>query len=188
MDWVELVGFAGTGLTFAAWAMKGAIPLRVFGIASSVAFLTFGVLSQTWPVVVTELVLLPLNGLRLAQLLGSRRPSGDCRSLEWLSPYVRTETVKQGTRMVAAGEVSGRLTLLRSSAGDLALVGDARPFGRVAERWAIVTSHDCVVGRVDLAALEAAGAGDPVLAQRLIRLALGQAAVAGAVPDVRLAA
>lgn len=73
MDWIEIVGFVGTGLTFAAWGMRGAVALRAFGIASSVAFLSFGLLSETWPVVATELVLLPLNAFRLWQLLAERR-------------------------------------------------------------------------------------------------------------------
>lgn len=76
MDWVEIVGFVGTGLTFAAWGMRGAVALRTFGIASSVAFLSFGLLSETWPVVATELVLLPLNSFRLWQLLAERRSLG----------------------------------------------------------------------------------------------------------------
>lgn len=76
MDWVEIVGFIGTGLTFAAWGMRGAVALRAFGIASSVAFLSFGLLSETWPVVATELVLLPLNAFRLWQLLAERRSPG----------------------------------------------------------------------------------------------------------------
>ncbi len=71
-----MVGFAGTGLTFAAWAMKGAVPLRLFGIASSVAFLSYGALLGSWPVMVTEMVLLPLNALRLWQLLQARRSAG----------------------------------------------------------------------------------------------------------------
>lgn len=79
MDWVEIIGFCGTALTFAAWGMKDAVTLRAFGIASSLAFLSFGLLSEAWPVVATELLLLPLNGLRLWQLLRAANPQARVR-------------------------------------------------------------------------------------------------------------
>lgn len=75
-DWIEWIGFMGTGLTLAAWGMRGAVALRVTGLASSVAFLSYGLLSGSLPVVVTELLLFPLNGFRLWQHLRESRPPG----------------------------------------------------------------------------------------------------------------
>lgn len=76
LDWIEWVGFAGTGLTLAAWGMKGPVALRVTGLASSVAFLSYGLLSGSLPVVVTEMLLMPLNGWRLHQHLRDTRRGG----------------------------------------------------------------------------------------------------------------
>jgi CRP/FNR family transcriptional regulator, cyclic AMP receptor protein len=69
LDPVELVGYAGTTLTITAYAMRDSVRLRLAGIGSSVAFLAYGVLSGSWPVVATELILLPLNSYRLFELL-----------------------------------------------------------------------------------------------------------------------
>ncbi len=68
-DWIECIGFLGTGLTLGAWGMKGAVALRLMGLASSVAFFTYGMLLGSLPVMATELLLFPLNGFRLWQHL-----------------------------------------------------------------------------------------------------------------------
>lgn len=56
--------------------MRGAVALRVTGLASSVAFLSYGLLSGSLPVVVTELLLFALNGFRLWQHLRDLRRGG----------------------------------------------------------------------------------------------------------------
>lgn len=68
LDPVELVGYAGTAFTITAYAMKSSIWLRLAGIASSLAFLTYGALIASYPVMVMELIILPLNIVRLVEL------------------------------------------------------------------------------------------------------------------------
>lgn len=68
-DWVETIGFAGTGLTIVAYGMRRLIPLRIAGILSSVAFLVYGLLIHSYPFVLMELTLLPINLYRLLELL-----------------------------------------------------------------------------------------------------------------------
>lgn len=72
-DWIEAVGYAGTGFTIVAYGVKNIIPLRIAGILSSVAFLIYGLLSQSYPLVLMEAVLLPINSFRLLELLAARR-------------------------------------------------------------------------------------------------------------------
>ena len=73
LDWIEMVGFAGTGLTIMAYGARHLVPLRIMAISSSVAFLCYGLLTQSYPLVVMEVVLLPINICRLTQLLSERR-------------------------------------------------------------------------------------------------------------------
>jgi hypothetical protein len=181
MDWIEAVGFCGTGLTLASWAMGSALHLRVVGLASSVAFLAYGLLTQSWPVVATELMLMPLNGWRLWQLLRRRRAVGeDAEGLDWLLPFARRERVAAGGAVLVVGAEARGLTLLLSGAvtgpaGPCragALLGDARPFERAREGRTLRALTEVEVARVDLAALEALALELPALSRRLLHLAL----------------
>lgn len=41
-NWIEAIGYLGTGLTIASTAMSTMIPLRVVSILASVAVMTYG--------------------------------------------------------------------------------------------------------------------------------------------------
>lgn len=73
LDWVETVGYAGTLFTICAYGAKYLVPLRILAIMSSISFLTYGLLAESYPLVVMEVVLLPINSFRLYELLADRR-------------------------------------------------------------------------------------------------------------------
>ncbi len=183
LNWIEIIGFAGTGLTLAAWAMKCSTHLRIAGIASSVAFLLYGLLTQTWPVVATEAVLLPLNAFRLWQLIVMQRAArgGSDEEWEWLLAHGKEARIISGTSVAREGEMASRLTLIRSgkvvgagvSLGPGQLAGDGLPFddGRRESRT-LFAETDLVVVTVDLAALERRALEDTALCQRLVKLTL----------------
>ncbi len=75
LDWIEAVGYAGTGFTICAYGMKNIVQLRIAGILSSLAFLSYGLLTQSYPLVLMEITLLPINTLRLLELLAERKRS-----------------------------------------------------------------------------------------------------------------
>jgi CRP/FNR family cyclic AMP-dependent transcriptional regulator len=72
-DWIEMVGYTGTGLTVVAYGMKQIVPLRIAAILSSVAFLSYGLLTQSYPLVLMEVLLMPINIYRLVETLLERR-------------------------------------------------------------------------------------------------------------------
>lgn len=71
-DWIEAVGYAGTGFTILAYGFKNLIPLRIAAILSSLAFLTYGLLVQSYPLILMEMVLLPINLFRLFELINQK--------------------------------------------------------------------------------------------------------------------
>ena len=73
--WIEAIGFLGTGCTISAYAMRGMQPLRIAAVLSSLFFFAYGVLIGSAPMIAMELVLLPVNGFRLFELLRERRCS-----------------------------------------------------------------------------------------------------------------
>lgn len=72
-DWIEAIGYAGTGFTIVAYGMRHLMPLRIAAILSSLSFLTYGLLTQSYPLVLMEVILLPINLFRLQELRRDRR-------------------------------------------------------------------------------------------------------------------
>jgi hypothetical protein len=61
-----LVGYLAASLIFTAFCTKRMVPLRVFAIASNIAFIGYGYLGELWPIVMLHAaLLLPLNIYRL---------------------------------------------------------------------------------------------------------------------------
>ena len=67
VDWIEVIGYCGTLATFISYSMRTIVPLRVTSILSSVFFIAYTGIAGVWPMLATELMLLPLNSIRLAQ-------------------------------------------------------------------------------------------------------------------------
>ena len=68
-NWVEAIGYVGTALTIASTAMSTMIPLRVVSLLASVAVITYGILTGSMPVVLTEAIQIPFNAWRLYQMI-----------------------------------------------------------------------------------------------------------------------
>ncbi|MCJ2069071.1 cyclic nucleotide-binding domain-containing protein [Methylobacterium sp. J-030] len=108
MDWIEGIGFLGTGLVIVSTAMTTMIPLRIIGICASCALIIYGILIHSWPVIVTELFELPLNTYRLWQMFRLVRETkaaaeGDL-SFRWLRPFGTERTFGAGETVFRAGD------------------------------------------------------------------------------------
>jgi hypothetical protein len=72
-DWTTLitvsVGMLGAVFYVASISMKTVIPLRIAGIVSAVFFLVFGFLVHSFTTIFLYFILVPLNSLRLYQML-----------------------------------------------------------------------------------------------------------------------
>lgn len=102
MTWIEAIGYLGTALTISASAMSTMIPLRIVALLASCAMITYGFLTNSMPVVLTEAIQIPFNSWRLWQMIRlvrdvEKAASGDL-SLDWLKPFGIT-------RRFSAGEV-----------------------------------------------------------------------------------
>lgn len=61
-----------------AYSMRRMLPLRVAALLSSITLLAYAVLTSSGPIIVMELILLPINSYRLIELL---RPSSNLTGL-----------------------------------------------------------------------------------------------------------
>lgn len=116
--WVEAIGYGGTVFTIASYSMRTIIPLRIAGILSSVFFIAYGLLMQLWPMLLTELVILPLNILRLIQMFRLLRQVEEAAksdfALDWLEPFARNKTYQPGQVLFHKGDHANHLLLIHT--------------------------------------------------------------------------
>jgi len=119
LSWVEVTGYVASVLVFGTFYMKTMIPLRVVGILSNMAFMTYAAGGRLYPVLILHAILLPLNCVRLIQmqtLIKKVRDAakGDC-SLEWLIPYMQSRTLKKGVLFRKGDAAEEMYMLLKGS-------------------------------------------------------------------------
>lgn len=89
------------------------IPLRVTGICANCLFITYGLLAPVYPQLMLHAILLPLNTLRLRemlQLIGRVRAAsrGDL-NMDWLKPFMTRRVAKRGEVLFQKGELSSAM-------------------------------------------------------------------------------
>ena len=63
------IGFLASALVLAAFGMKDMVNLRIVAICSNIAFIAYALVLDLPPILLLHVMLLPLNGWRLAQAL-----------------------------------------------------------------------------------------------------------------------
>ncbi len=102
MDRVQAIGYLAALITLATFYMKTMIPLRIVGIVSNFTWIAYGALAGVYPPLVLHVLLLPLNFIRLQQMITLvnrvRAVTQDDPSMSWLRPFM-------GERRARSGEV-----------------------------------------------------------------------------------
>lgn len=110
MTWVEAIGWFGAALAITGSAMRTIIPLRCIGIGANICSLIFSSFTGNYPSLVVNLILLPLNSVRLYQMLGLikrvKNASNSDLSMEWLKPFMTRRKTETGEVLFAKGDVA----------------------------------------------------------------------------------
>jgi hypothetical protein len=108
MQVAEVSGYVAAVLVFMTFYMKTMIPLRIVGICSNCAFIMYGYLDGLYPVLILHLILLPLNSLRLREMLKLikqvREATGGDPNMDWIKPFTSTRHVQPGEKVFHKGE------------------------------------------------------------------------------------
>ncbi len=148
-------------LTITSSFVKTMVPLRMLAVFSNCGFLVYGVLHPSWVMALMHGVLLPINTLRLNDMLRLTRQvreatgSGDSSGL-WLRPYMKSEARKAGDVLFVKGALAEHLYVLVSGRVEFVEIGTSigpgKMFGEIAffapNRRRTLTarcSEDCVV-------------------------------------------
>src|SRR5829696_3093846 len=110
MTWFEAIGWLGAVLAVTGSAMRTIIPLRCIGIGANICSLIFSSFTGNYPSLVVNLILLPLNGMRLYQILGLikrvKQASRSDLSMDWLKPFMTRHKTRTGELLFAKGDVA----------------------------------------------------------------------------------
>jgi CRP-like cAMP-binding protein len=115
---VVTIGFAFLGAIFyvASVSMKHVIPLRIAGIASAVFFLIYGVLAYSITTIFLYVILVPLNMLRLYQMMELvkkvRVAAGRDLSMDWLEPFMTKRKCRKGDLLFRKNDLANEMFLV----------------------------------------------------------------------------
>jgi CRP/FNR family cyclic AMP-dependent transcriptional regulator len=147
MTFIDAIGYLAAVLTLATYSMKTMIPLRIIGIGANISFIAFSGLSGIYPSLILHLILLPLNIVRLYQMLQlvrrvSEASAGDL-SMDWLKPFMSSRRVATGEVLFRDGDVADRMYYVVSGRYRLAELGkDVLPGTVVGELGLVAPDHE----------------------------------------------
>ncbi len=118
MSDAEVSGYVAATLVFMTFYMKTMVPLRVIGICSNCAFILYGYRGGLHPVLILHLILLPLNGLRLREMLQLTKQVHEAAhgdpNMDWLKPFTSTRHVKAHEVVFHKGDVASDMFVVLS--------------------------------------------------------------------------
>jgi Cyclic nucleotide-binding domain len=107
--------FALMGAIFfvATLLMRTIVPLRIAALISNVFFIAYGVLANSINAFILYCLLLPINGVRLYQMIKLIRKArvsaqGDL-SMDWLKPFMIRRTYRKGDVLFRKGEPANEM-------------------------------------------------------------------------------
>lgn len=108
LTWIDALAWLAAVLSITGSAMRTIIPLRCIGIATNAVSLTYALTMRIYPSITVNLILLPLNAVRLYQMIRLirqvKQASKSDLSMEWLKPFMTRRTVKAGEILFAKGD------------------------------------------------------------------------------------
>jgi CRP/FNR family transcriptional regulator, cyclic AMP receptor protein len=113
ISWIEALGYLGALLTLGTYSMNTMIPLRIVALCANSMFIVYGYLAPVYPQLLLHGLLLPLNSLRLyqmLQLIGKVRTAseGDL-NMDWLKPFMSKRACKAGEIIFRKGDLSSAM-------------------------------------------------------------------------------
>jgi CRP/FNR family transcriptional regulator, cyclic AMP receptor protein len=155
MNVAEVSGYLAAVLVFLTFYMKRMVPLRIIGICSNCAFVLYGYLGDLYPVTILHSILLPLNCLRLREMLQLTKQvreaaRGDL-NMDWLKPFTSIRTTQAGEVLFSKGDAANEMFVVLVGRYRLAETGtDIEPpqvvgeFGWVTPEGARTQTLKCV--------------------------------------------
>lgn len=118
MSHADVIGYIAALLVFVTFWMKTMVPLRTLGITSNVFFIAYGYLAGAYPPLVLHVLLLPLNVMRLREMLQLNQQVQDAAdgnlNLDWLKPFTLSQAMTAGEVLFRKGDAADRMFFVAS--------------------------------------------------------------------------
>ena len=112
-NWIEAIGYLGALLTFGTYSMKTMVPLRIVGLCANCVFIFYGYFAPAYPQLLLHVVLLPLNAVRLYQMLQLVKKVNVATqgnsNMDWLKPFMVKQAFKAGEKIFRKGETASAM-------------------------------------------------------------------------------
>ena len=135
IPWGQIFGYIGGLFFIGTSSMKTMVPLRAMSIAGSLCFIAWGWWEALWPTVFLHVVLVPLNSVRLVQMVKLtrrvHRASTD-GEMSWLKPFMTRRKVKEGEILFTKGAEADAMYFIVTGHFRLVESGIDLPVGEVA--------------------------------------------------------
>jgi CRP/FNR family cyclic AMP-dependent transcriptional regulator len=117
-DVAEVIGYIAAFLVFLTFYIKMMVPLRLVAICSNCAFIAYGYLDGLYPVLLLHILLLPLNTVRLRQMIQLssqvREAAHGDFNMEWVKPYSVVQRTRVGELLFKRGEPATNMFVIFS--------------------------------------------------------------------------
>jgi hypothetical protein len=111
----NMCALVGAAFFVATMLTRTMVPLRVSNMISNVFFMAFGALSGNIRLFLVFLLLLPINAIRLRQMLNlvkkARNAAQGETSMEWLKPFMTQRKYRQGEVLFKKGDAANEMFL-----------------------------------------------------------------------------
>jgi CRP-like cAMP-binding protein len=144
--WPILAGYAAAAANLFAFSMRTMIPLRATGILANVLYVTYGFFGGVYPALVPHAILLPLNIVRLRQMVQlvkkvEKASRGD-RSMDWLKSFMTGRKCRNGEVIFRKGDVVTEMFYTVSGRFRLVELGIDVPGGRVIDELGLLAPEN----------------------------------------------
>lgn len=120
MSPTDALGYIAALLVLLTFSMTTMVQLRIVGILSNIFFIAYGHQSSAYPIMLLHSILLPLNILRLTQLLALVRKVESASdgeiNMDWLRSVTKPRAVKTGEMLFRKGDQADRMMFVVSGA------------------------------------------------------------------------
>ena len=132
---VNLLAFMGAVFFVATLMVRTIVPLRVIGIISNVFFVAYGALAGSAATFFLYLLSLPINVIRLRQMLSlvkkARLSAQGDLSMDWLRPFMSPRKYRHGEVLFHKGDVAKEMFLTVTGKFLVSEIGVELPPGRM---------------------------------------------------------
>jgi CRP/FNR family cyclic AMP-dependent transcriptional regulator len=135
-EWPMWFGYAAVASSVITCAMKTMIPLRIVSMTCNALFIVYGFFSGIYPTLILNLILLPLNTLRLHQMrkliedVEAAASYGET-SIDWLKPFMSRGKFRKGDIVFRKGDQADAMYYSVSGRYRLQEIGIEIPTGQV---------------------------------------------------------